>query len=209
MLCADSALFCSILLSGTTAPSCKLVWPESEGEAYVSYVGAWRGKGGARQPPGVTPCLSPTSPGTQVPIPADFIGILGLKASIAGPTSDPHTGIGELNRAGNVLKTPKYIIVLPYLVTVNLYKLSFFHHKKEFILVKTFEIRSELAEDKTCPLSPLLHCPHATPHRSQSGLYLSRYFLCLLIGALPQFHEMGRSESEVASSPGSNVGAQV
>ena len=77
--------------------------------------------------------LSPTSPGTQVPIPADFIGILGLKASIAGP-SDPHTGIGELNRAGNFLKTPKYIIVLPYLVTVKLYKLFFSHEKEEVLL---------------------------------------------------------------------------
>lgn len=60
--------------------------------------------------------LSPTSPGTQVSILADFIGILGLKASIAGP-SDPLIGIGELIRAE--------IIALPYLVIVNLYKLFF------------------------------------------------------------------------------------
>lgn len=79
-------------------------------------MGAQRGKGGAGQPPGAMP-LSPTSPGTQVSIPADFIGILELKASIAGP-SDPHIGIGELIRAE--------IIALPYLVTVNLYKLFFF-----------------------------------------------------------------------------------
>lgn len=65
--------------------------------------------------------LSPTSPGTQVSIPADFIGILGLKASIAGP-SDPHIGIGELIRAE--------IIALPYLVTVNLYKHFFFQSQK-------------------------------------------------------------------------------
>lgn len=123
--------------------------------------------------------LSPTSPGTQVPIPADFIGILGLKASIAGP-SDPHTGIGELNRAGNFLKTPKYIIVLPYLVTVKLYKL-FFSHEKEFILVTTFEIRSELAEDKTCPLTPLLHCPLPLPTEASLGCICPDVFCACLL----------------------------
>lgn len=62
----------SILPSGTMAPACRLVWPDTQGGTYVPYLG-FRGR---REEPthsqqGATPSLPATSPGTQIPILAD------------------------------------------------------------------------------------------------------------------------------------------
>lgn len=47
VFCADSTLFCSVPPSGTAAPACSLIWPDSQGETYAPYLGLWREEGGA------------------------------------------------------------------------------------------------------------------------------------------------------------------